>query len=65
MNGNLNLECGVDNTGRSYIKSQYFTSPFHISKPYWNGESLLVQITSPNPGEFGGDKLTFLRVHML
>ena len=58
MNGNLNLECGVDNTGRSYIKSQYFTSPFHISKPYWDGEALLVQITSPTPGLFGGDKLT-------
>lgn len=58
LNGHLSLDCARDSNGRSYLRSQSFSAPFHISKPYWDGDALLLQLSSPTPGYFGGDRLT-------
>ena len=56
--GHLDITCTRDGNGRSYLREQSFSAPFHISKPYWNGHALLLQLASPTPGLFGGDRLT-------
>jgi len=56
--GHLDLTCARDVNGRSYLREQSFSAPFHISKPYWDGDALLLQLASPTPGLFGGDRLT-------
>ena len=56
--GHLDLTCTRDGNGRSYLREQSFSAPFHISKPYWDGDALLLQLASPTPGLFGGDRLT-------
>ena len=56
--GHLDITCTRDGQGRSYLREQSFSAPFHISKPYWNGHALLLQLASPTPGLFGGDRLT-------
>ena len=56
--GHLDITCTRDGDGRSYLREQSFSAPFHISKPYWNGHALLLQLASPTPGLFGGDRLT-------
>ncbi len=56
--GHIDLTCARDGNGRSYLREQSFSAPFHISKPYWNGTTLLLQLASPTPGLFGGDRLT-------
>ena len=56
--GHLDITCTRDANGRSYLREQSFSAPFHISKPYWDGDALLLQLASPTPGLFGGDRLT-------
>ena len=56
--GHFDITCTRDGQGRSYLREQSFSAPFHISKPYWNGHALLLQLASPTPGLFGGDRLT-------
>ena len=56
--GHLDLTCACDANGCSYLREQSFSAPFHISKPYWDGDALLLQLVSPTPGLFGGDRLT-------
>ena len=58
LTGHLDLTCTRDGNGRSYLREQSFSAPFHISKPYWAGDVLLLQLASPTPGLFGGDRLT-------
>ena len=40
--GHLDLTCARDANGRSYLREQSFSAPFHISKPYWDGDALLL-----------------------
>jgi len=58
LNGNLDLTFAADQRERTFIESQYFRAPFHISKPYWDGQTLLVQVVNPTAGVFSGDRLT-------
>lgn len=48
----------MEQNGRSFIREQSFRAPFHLSKPYWDGHALLVQIVNPTAGVFAGDRLT-------
>lgn len=45
--------------GRTVLAAQAFRAPFHVSKPYWDGdtETLLVQVVNPTAGILSGDKL--------
>ncbi len=57
LSGHLELTCAVDDRGRSYLSRQSFRAPFHLSKPYWDGHALVVQIANPTAGIFSGDTL--------
>jgi urease accessory protein len=41
------------------LAEQSFRAPFHISKPYWDGDTraLLVQVVNPTAGILSGDRL--------
>ena len=56
--GHLDLVCAADAHGRTFIREQSFRAPFHLSKPYWDGHALIVQIVNPTAGVFAGDVLT-------
>ena len=34
-----------------------FCAPFHLSKPYWDGRALLVQVVNSTAGILSGDRL--------
>jgi urease accessory protein len=55
--GHLELTCCADAAGRSHLSRQSFNAPFHISKPYWDGQILTVQMINPTAGLFAGDSL--------
>jgi len=57
LHGRLNLVCSSDPQQRTYIRTQSFSAPFHISKPHWDGKVLVLQIVNPTAGLFAGDKL--------
>ena len=57
LNGQLDLVCEADERGRSFIGRQSFRAPFHLSKPYWDGHALLIQIVNPTAGVLAGDVL--------
>jgi urease accessory protein len=40
------------------VAEQAFAAPFHLSKPYWDGHSLLVHVVNPTAGLLGGDRPT-------
>jgi urease accessory protein len=55
--GHLHLEAALRDDGRTALARQSFRAPFHISKPYWDGHVLQVQIVNPTAGILAGDKL--------
>jgi len=57
LTGHLHLTCSTDASARSYLSHQSFKAPFHISKPYWDGQHLTVQIINPTAGILSGDRL--------
>jgi len=57
LTGHLDLTCSADEHQRSYLSHQSFRAPVHISKPYWDGHSLIVQVVNPTAGLFAGDQL--------
>lgn len=57
LEGHLELVCAADAAGRSFFRRQSFSAPFHLSKPYWDGQVLVTQIANPTAGLFAGDRL--------
>ncbi len=57
LTGHLELTCAPGDAGRSRIRRQSVSVPFHFSKPYWNGRALVAQIINPTAGLFAGDTL--------
>jgi urease accessory protein len=55
--GHLDLEAALRDDGRTAIARQSFRAPFHMSKPYWDGRVLQVQIVNPTAGILAGDRL--------
>jgi urease accessory protein len=55
--GHLHLEAALRDDGQTALARQSFRAPFHISKPYWDGHVLQVQIVNPTAGVLAGDKL--------
>lgn len=58
LNGNLNLVCASDPERGTFLAEQSFSAPIHLSKAYWNGDTLLVNIVNQTAGIFGGDCIT-------
>ena len=56
--GHLSLRAATNAQGRTVLAHQSFRAPFHLSKPYWDGHALLVQVVNPTAGVLEGDRLT-------
>ena len=63
VEGHLTLECRVDARGRTFLVKQSFRAPMHLSKPYWDGNHLIINMVNPTAGLFAGDSLDVL-VHV-
>jgi urease accessory protein len=57
LRGHLHLVAAADADGCTRIAHQSFRAPFHISKPYWDGAVLQVQVVNPTAGILAGDRL--------
>ncbi len=58
LTGHLRLVCAVDSRGRSALREQSFSAPFHLSKPHWEENTLILNVVNPTPGFFAGDRVT-------
>ncbi len=58
LNGRLELIAArSEATGRTALRHQYHSVPFHLSKAYWDGRVLLAQVVNPTAGIFAGDRM--------
>ncbi|MDB6055971.1 MAG: ureD [Verrucomicrobiales bacterium] len=57
LRGALRIEVARRSSGESFIRDQFFCAPFHLSKPYWTGSLLLINVVNPTAGLFSGDQL--------
>jgi urease accessory protein len=57
LSGHLELTASRGSDGATYLSSQSFRAPFHLSKPHWEGRALVVQVVNPTAGILEGDTL--------
>ncbi|WP_404422853.1 urease accessory protein UreD [Nibricoccus sp. IMCC34717] len=57
LSGHLELTAARGADGATYLASQSFRAPFHLSKPHWEGRALVVQVVNPTAGILEGDTL--------
>lgn len=59
LKGGVNLACTRDEDGVTYLSSQRFSPPVHLSKPYFDKDSLslLVNLSCPTAGLLAGDRM--------
>ncbi|MES2706936.1 MAG: urease accessory protein UreD [Verrucomicrobiota bacterium] len=57
LRGHFRITAARDADGRTYLARQDVRSPWHLSKPYWNGGSLTVQVINATAGMLEGDEL--------
>ncbi len=57
LSGNLHLVCAADPQRGTYLAAQSFSAPIHLSKTYWDGGTLLVNVVNQTAGVFGGDRI--------
>ena len=55
LKGHLHLVCDRAHDDSSYLREKSFAVPLHVSKPYWDGNCLLVNLVSPTAGMLEGD----------
>ncbi|MDG2124145.1 MAG: urease accessory protein UreD [Verrucomicrobiales bacterium] len=55
LSGRLEVRAEARTDGRTVLVDQYHSVPFHLSKPYWDGRVLLLQVANPTAGLFSGD----------
>jgi len=58
LRGNLHLVCASHPERGTFLAEQAFSAPIHLSKSYWNGDTLLVNVVNQTAGIFGGDSIT-------
>jgi urease accessory protein len=58
LSGNLRLVCSFHPERGTFLSEQSFSAPIHLSKTYWNGDTLLVNVVNQTAGLFGGDRIT-------
>jgi urease accessory protein len=63
LSGTFEIECAAHPERGTFVARQSFSAPFHLSKTYWDGEILLVNVVNQTAGWFGGDRAT-LRVRV-
>ena len=59
LQGHLKLVCAADPAGRSYLRSQSFRAPVHLSKPHLDEGILIVNVVNPTGGLLAGDRIDF------
>src|SRR5271154_6689378 len=57
LSGNLDLVFSSLPGRGTYLASQAFSAPMHLSKTYWDGDTLLVNVVNQTAGIFGGDAI--------
>lgn len=57
LHGHLDLLAEADGEGRTALRRQSFSAPFHISKPHHDEGWLIVNLASPSPGLLSGDRV--------
>ncbi|HQF37999.1 MAG TPA: urease accessory protein UreD [Opitutaceae bacterium] len=57
LRGHLRLTAAARPNGETYLARQSFRAPFHLSKPYWDGRALHVQLVNSTAGILAGDEL--------
>lgn len=57
MKGHLHLDVARDEAGRTFIRSQSFRAPLHLSKPHTDEGALVVNVVNPTAGLFDGDEV--------
>jgi urease accessory protein len=58
LSGNLRLVCAGHPERGTWLAEQSFAAPIHLSKSYWDGHTLLVNVVNQTAGIFGGDTIT-------
>ena len=58
LHGGLDLLAVADDAGRTVLRRQSFSPPIHISKPHHDDGWLVVNLASPTPGFFAGDRVS-------
>lgn len=56
MSGVFRVRAEVD-AERTLLRERAVSAPFHLSKPYWTGQVLLVQAVNATAGVFAGDRM--------
>jgi len=57
LQGFLRVTASPDGIGRTVLARKAHRTPIHVSKPYWNGSSLLLNVMSPTAGMLEGDRV--------
>lgn len=55
--GHLRLVCGLDSRGQTSIRQQSFRAPIHLSKPFTDAGTLVVNVVNPTAGLLAGDQI--------
>lgn len=58
IQGHLKLLCAPDSRGVSSLREQSFRAPIHISKPHWEGNTLVLNVVNPTAGLLQDDRIT-------
>jgi urease accessory protein len=57
LSGSFDLVCAAHPQRGTFVARQSFSAPLHLSKTYWDGDILLVNIVNQTAGWFGGDRV--------
>ncbi|CAN5427003.1 N/A [soil metagenome] len=57
LSGRLAITAAPGVRGETVLRERFHSVPFHLSKTYWDGTVLLVQVVNPTAGLFAGDCL--------
>jgi urease accessory protein len=57
LRGRFAIQCAAGADGRTVLQREEVSAPFHLSKPYWTDEVLMVQAVNATAGVFAGDRL--------
>ncbi len=58
LTGNLSLVASAQPGRGTFLSRQSFSAPLHLSKSYWDGAALLVNVINQTAGIFGGDSIS-------
>jgi len=57
LSGHLKILCQADEAGRTYLARQSTRAPIHLSKSYWDGRTLGLQLVNSTAGLLSGDRV--------